>query len=725
MLGTASRTAVVKNVAIPLVKREGENATVTKAALPGSIMRATHQLPGVITKVMSGVPSPAANTPRATALGRRNSVPSSSGEGGEKEGEKPASSPLTFALQAPVPASAPVLMERSKVRRDSVPESVEGSQPATVRLASLSGVTSVTQEALKNVVAKAAAGKQNGGQPAAINMPMLSSVLSVPLETSPLASPGSSRFGHRVTPLPVPTSSVVTSPAVSGLGATAGSSVSPSAAHSQPAAHVQQSGPAQPTRPLLVLRRSSLDPTSGDRRPMGSIELRHVTTDALLALQRSSTNSVNPANRGLASPSVFSQHVHNILSGMSSPMETERTPPVSNHVSRESLPQQYSGGVDGDPDQPKDLSLKSKRASPLSDSKTKGQADQGAVSNRDLPSTMGNIPDLTLSQPMSSYSQRKRKSGEAQHGSPKPKRRSRAKAAGTASSPGGKTDQGGGQTMEATGSSPSGEGQRTSAGLASRSEGRTISVSEGGLGRTISVNESGLVSSGGDASVKSAEITRAVVQEGRHVSSPLLRRTLGAPEKTALSPSPALHAGGSSFLKRELVSVSTSPNIKDKTVPPGLTQVLSTSFDVSDRSDVSDGDRHGASDRSGVSSKTSSKPVISVPQQFVSDTHASRHTTAWKSVSHRANTCTPVSQYVNTSNPVVPLADTSVSISFSHRAQPVSAVVQKSTPFSSVSDTATSVKTPPPSTAVSRPTDGAMVVRMGDTTMADERMETG
>lgn len=131
----------------------------------------------------------------------------------------------------------------------------------------------------------------------------------------------------------------------------------PSAAHSQP------------TRPLLVVRSSSVDPMSADGRRMGSVELRHVTTDALLALQHSSTNSVNLAHQNLtSSPIPFQQQPPSFLAsraaGFAVAMETDKVPPVSNHVARKTLQSQVLAyASDGYSDEPKDLSLKSKKKS--------------------------------------------------------------------------------------------------------------------------------------------------------------------------------------------------------------------------------------------------------------------------------------------------------------------------------------------------------------------------
>ncbi|KAK7497100.1 hypothetical protein BaRGS_00011630 [Batillaria attramentaria] len=161
---------------------------------------------------------------------------------------------------------------------------------------------------------------------------------------------------------PIPTSSIA-SP--SGSRTEADSTSSPSPAH------------VQPTRPLLLFRSTSVDPGSGDGRRMGSVELRHVTADALLALQRSSTNSVNPANQRLrpvdsnlrSDPTNFEQ-LRNVLASSQPlvprpnniPMQIGSVPPVANHVSSDSLQhiRKFYDPNDST-DQPKDLSLKSRK----------------------------------------------------------------------------------------------------------------------------------------------------------------------------------------------------------------------------------------------------------------------------------------------------------------------------------------------------------------------------
>ena len=431
---------------------------------PGVVTKATHQLPGRIIKMTSGLPP---LPPSATAVsgaaatlvrrGSQSSTPdpapmdtstssSNSSPGAEtvtsprgalrqtssatsarrdsKNGSSSSSSSSSDALLLPVDfarvpttarkASSNVAEERrvgsarsssmTSARKDSNLD-VQGQgqgQGGRAAQARAAAQAAVNQEALdrallmQNLVMKAMAEKHNGGVGVSsvhpggvgVNVPALPGVLP-PLSLTTLAAVSGGMGGlryapvpavARATPLPSPPSSVVTSPALSGLGLTTSlaTTATPSAAH------------AQPTRPLLLFRSTSVDPGSGDGRRMGSVELHHVTPADLLALQRSATNSVNPANSQTlkSGPLTFQQQMQIVSArgagggggggfmGSSGiiPMETDRRgPPLSNHVSQASL---HGYGLDGDSDEPKDLSLKPRRTEVRPEANFFGAAQQ-------------------------------------------------------------------------------------------------------------------------------------------------------------------------------------------------------------------------------------------------------------------------------------------------------------------------------------------------------------
>ncbi|KAK7106025.1 hypothetical protein V1264_017331 [Littorina saxatilis] len=374
ILQSSSASGRAQVVTSAPVRPAGQPASVIRTTALGGVKKAVHQMPGVVTKMTSGLPgsSPSVNVPRVVGLARRGSEatsdpvamdarsekgPSDRNQGG-RVGRGRARTSATV-VRRDSNSVEPLSAERL-VGRDSNPsEAQKGGQAA----ASSGPVSEDYARAFLMQGLMKAFAEQNAGQQGAVNLPVLPGVLPLGLTVQAPQSPSDmSRHAPvpgvtRVTPLPMPTTSVVTSPAISSIGLASPSSTAvPSAAHSQP------------TRPLLILRSSSMDPGSADSPRM---EVRHVTADALLALQRSSSNSVNQNLK--SAPANFDQQVRSFLSarqgmpgglGTGVPMEASRVPPVSNHVSRESLQLQsrsYGFSMDGDSDQPKDLSLKSKK----------------------------------------------------------------------------------------------------------------------------------------------------------------------------------------------------------------------------------------------------------------------------------------------------------------------------------------------------------------------------
>lgn len=455
-----------KNAAPPTSGKGAGPATVVQTAQPPKVTKAVHQLPGRIIKMTSGLPATVVNAPRVAGLVRRSSQPNSDPvpmdtspgpSGSEKMPPSGASQQSSGRLMTSVRKTSngnevlPVDLARAStsMRTDLNPaeERLACAAKSSIGLRrdlNLAEAEKVgTAEAVaRNVfmqgfVMKALAEKRNGGHPDGVSSPALAEVLPLGLTAAVVsASPTSSAVGGpryapvlsmaRVTPLPTPTSSVVTSPAISSIGlASSSSTATPSAAHSQ---H---------TRPLLLFRSTSVDPGSGDGRRMGSVELRHVTADALLALQQSSSNSINPANQNLKSvPLAFEQQIHSMLLaragagvGTGVPRETDQVPPISNHVSRERLQhRQLSRDEDGDSDEPKDLSLKSRRkdmtgSDPKADFAAKwpawDAASQSAPLEKEYPSRDA------------ASGERKQKAGSSQsqkgHSKPTPRKQQRAK----------------------------------------------------------------------------------------------------------------------------------------------------------------------------------------------------------------------------------------------------------------------------------------------------------
>ena len=409
-----SSSLPAKNLTPQSPRKGARSSPVTHATPSPAVTKAVHQLPGRIIKMTSGLP---AVSGRSAGSARRSSqshpgpvaMDTSPGRSGEKEklsaggasGQSAELSVTAVATDSEGSKLVPMNLARvsTSAKRDSPgaeerlaggagksPTSVtKDSNPAEAQKAG--SPESVARAVLMHgLMMKAMTEKHNGGcaHPEGISEPGLAGVLPLGLTAAAntSAGAGSSPTGGprhppllgtaRVTPLPTPTSSVVTSPAISSVGqASLLSTATPSAAHSQ---H---------TRPLLVVRSASLHAGSADGRPTGSVELRHVTADALLALQQSSSNSVKPANQNLARhslksvPLTFEQQMRSCLMaggvGGGVAVETDGLPPLSNHVTRErARDRQRHYDPDGDWDEPRDLSLKPRRT------ESKGEGDFGA-----------------------------------------------------------------------------------------------------------------------------------------------------------------------------------------------------------------------------------------------------------------------------------------------------------------------------------------------------------
>ncbi|KAL8587219.1 hypothetical protein ACOMHN_013304 [Nucella lapillus] len=351
--GGLPRGSSLRSVGPPAAGKPSEAGPAPRRSLPGSVIRATHTMPGVVSKTAKTLPGtpprsvvPPTPTPTVTpgaAMVRRNSVPAGS------------NTPVTWATfsksSTPPPlnlasAALPLGLVRAGMGDNSCAvshssgsgvkievglEEYEGQGQRSAAAAAL--IPDDLKKLLMQNLLKFVAQKQNGGQARVVNFPPMLGGAPLALTTPPtpttattttaaetgLTTAGSPfapvRGVNRVMPLSVPTTSMVTSPAMSERVLSPLTATTPSAAH------------LQPMRPLLVVRSSATDPVTADGRRMGSVELRHVTTDAILALQHSATNSVSLASQGLIN-----------------------------------LPSQtLTYAVDGYCDEPKDLSLKSRK----------------------------------------------------------------------------------------------------------------------------------------------------------------------------------------------------------------------------------------------------------------------------------------------------------------------------------------------------------------------------
>ena len=403
-----SSSLPAKNLTPQSPRKGVRSSPVTHATPSPAVTKAVHQLPGRIIKMTSGLPAVSgrsAGSARRSSQSHPGPVAMDTSPGGSGEQEKLSAGDATgqsagLSVTAVATDSEGCKLVPMNLVRVS-PSAKRDSPGAEERLAAGAGQspTSVTKDSnpaeaqkagspesvaravlMHSLMMKAMTEKHNGGcaHPEGISEPGLAGVLPLGLTAAAGSSPtGGPRHAPllgtaRVTPLPTPTSSVVTSPAISSVGqASLLSTATPSAAHSQ---H---------TRPLLVVRSASLHAGSADGRPTGSVELRHVTADALLALQQSSSNSVKPANQNPARhslksvPLTFEQQMRSCLMaggvGGGVAMETDGLPPLSNHVTQErARDRQRHYDPDGDWDEPRDLSLKPRRT------ESKAEGDFGA-----------------------------------------------------------------------------------------------------------------------------------------------------------------------------------------------------------------------------------------------------------------------------------------------------------------------------------------------------------
>ena len=395
-----SSSLPAKNPTPQSPRKGARSSPVTHTTPSPAVGKAVHQLPGRIIKMTSGLP---AVSGRSAGSVRRNSqshpgpvAMDTSPTTVATDSEESKLVPMNLArVSTSAKRDSPGAEERQAAPAGAGKSPTKDSNPAEAR--KVGSPESVTRALLmRNLMMKAVTEKHNGGcvHPEGISEPGLAGVLPLGLTAAAgtSASAGSSPTGGprhipvlgtaRVTPLPTPTSSVVTSPAISSMGQAALlSTAAPSAAHSQ---H---------TRPLLVVRSASLHAGCADGRPVGSVELRRVTDDDFLALQQSSSNSLklanqNPANQNPANqnpakhslksvPLTFEQQMRSCLMaggvGVGVAMETDGLPPLSNHVTRERVQDRQRGfDADGDWDEPRDLSLKPRKT------ESKAEGDFGA-----------------------------------------------------------------------------------------------------------------------------------------------------------------------------------------------------------------------------------------------------------------------------------------------------------------------------------------------------------
>lgn len=233
---------------------------------------------------------------------------------------------------------------------------------------------------IQNLIIKAWTEKQNGGENAEARespKPVVTSAPATALQARlaglTSVTPGVSQVGMVTTPaehslklVPISEQSAVrvssftpVMPVVASPSAAVSDKVSSGVLGTLPSvAHTQA------TRPLFLFRSSTNDPSGSSG---GSVELRHVTPDDLLALRQSPTNSVRPSLN--TQPSSF-QHLRSFLASSGIPLsrmnalpsENSQSKAAANHIIPDNL------GVvkafyepDDVADQPKDYSLKSRK----------------------------------------------------------------------------------------------------------------------------------------------------------------------------------------------------------------------------------------------------------------------------------------------------------------------------------------------------------------------------
>lgn len=228
--------------------------------------------------------------------------------------------------------------------------------------------TSLAKTLIQNLIWKAIVEKQNSKEPVGGNLTQQFNLAGAPLParivTATVSAP-SNTTSIPATGMPkvisVPFSNTLGTPSIPISGVTI-----PQTSVDLSKISVVSTVHSQSTRPLLLFRSSSMDPGSGDGRRTGSVELRHFTPDALMALQQSATNSVNPNLK--SAPANF-QQLRNFLASTSITvpraevlMETGLGHPVSSCMpATDSQKTKICFSPEETADQPRDYSLKSRK----------------------------------------------------------------------------------------------------------------------------------------------------------------------------------------------------------------------------------------------------------------------------------------------------------------------------------------------------------------------------